>query len=115
MTAETRAQAVADAVRNETFPKDVTIGNAVVRISRPRKVGERAFGFHAVVKVGGKIIDRDSHVIVNPPTMIEDDAGSVEIVAKRKGVKITRRFRVDPIACAARTILQAALSKAQGR
>ena len=113
MTAETRAQAVVDAARGETFPKEITIGNAVVRMSRPRKVGERAFAFRAVVSVDGKIIDRDTHVIVNPPTLIEDASGNVErAFTNRKGeAKTVRRYRVDPIACAARAALDAALGK----
>lgn len=113
MTAETRAQSVADAIRSVSFPYEVAIGNAVVRLSRPRKAGPRAVSFRAVVKVDGKVIDRDEHVIVNPPTLIADDNGVVQRVLGRKdGAQTIKRFRLDPLACVAQVVLEATLSKA---
>lgn len=114
MTAETRAQSVADAIRSVSFPYEVTIGNAVVRLSRPRKAGPKAVSFRAVVKVNGKIIDRDEHVIVNPPTLIADDAGNVQrVFDHRDGTQTVKRFRLDPVACIANVVLEAALGKAR--
>lgn len=113
MTAETRAQEIADAIRSVSFPYEVAIGNAVVRLSRPRKAGPRAVSFRAVVKVNGKVIDRDEHVIVNPPTLIADDNGAVQrVFTQNDGSETIKRFRFDPMAVVVQVVLEAALSKA---
>lgn len=113
MTAQTRAQGVADAIKSVSFPADIKIGNAVVRLSRPKRVAPGAVSFRAVVRVDGKIIDRDEHIIVNPPTLIADAAGNVDRVFNKKdGTQTVGKFRFDPIACIAQVVLEAALGKA---
>ncbi len=103
--AEARAAEVDGAFKSLTFPVDVTMGKAVVRISSPRR-DRNQISFYAVVRVDGKVVHRDQHVIVNPPILFPDDAGDIErVMSSRDGTQKTVRFRIDPLSCAAQVVV----------
>lgn len=110
---DVRTQALLDHADGISFPAVVSIGNATVRISQPRRITANSVGFVAAVRIDGKLIDRDDHVIVNPPTLVPDDAGNIERVFEhRDGSKSTKRYRFDPLMAMAEAVLDVALKRA---
>lgn len=99
-----RAAEVAEAFKSVSFPCDVSIGDSVVQISDPICRGN-ALRFSAAVRVDGKVVHRDEHVIVNPPLLYPDESGKIERLVSVKGEQRVERYRIDPLACAAQAVI----------